>query len=181
LKKKPPQKKKRSRGQPTRYKPEYIEQGYKLAVKGFTDKEIADFFKVRTRTIYNWKEKHPEFFQALKNGKYELDSGRVVNTLLRRALGYQYTEKTQELSRPDAKTGKRELFTTKIVTKELAPDPTSIIFWLKNRQPEEWRDKHSYEHGLTPEVLRAILSGLPKDFSDSVRKELARLSNIRNG
>ncbi len=30
---------------------------------------------------------------------------------------------------------------TKVVEKQLPPDPTSMIFWLKNRRPEEWRDK----------------------------------------
>jgi len=26
------------------------------------------------------------------------------------------------------------------------PDPVSIIFWLKNRKPEQWRDKQEAEH-----------------------------------
>ena len=31
------------------------------------------------------------------------------------------------------------------VIKEYPPDPTSMIFWLKNRQPEKWRDRVEYE------------------------------------
>jgi hypothetical protein len=27
------------------------------------------------------------------------------------------------------------------VTKEVQPDTTAQIFWLKNRRPEQWRDK----------------------------------------
>lgn len=34
-----------------------------------------------------------------------------------------------------------ELVVTKEVTKEVQPDTTAQIFWLKNRKPEEWRDK----------------------------------------
>lgn len=28
---------------------------------------------------------------------------------------------------------------------EVAPDVTAAIFWLKNRKPEEWRDKRDVE------------------------------------
>lgn len=38
-----------------------------------------------------------------------------------------------------------ELKTTKIVTKEVVPDTTAQIFWLKNRKPKEWRDKQNIE------------------------------------
>jgi len=29
---------------------------------------------------------------------------------------------------------------------ELPPDPTSMIFYLKNRRPDRWRDKQEVEH-----------------------------------
>jgi hypothetical protein len=170
LKKAKPKKKRIPR---PRYKKEFNQQAYELTALGATDKNLARFFKVTERAINLWKEKHSEFVQSLKKGKYEFDTGKVVSRLLRRALGYQYQEETQTLS-------EGTLVTTKVVIKDMAPDPTSMIFWLKNRQPDEWRDKQSMEHGLKPEVLRAILAGLPKDFANTVRKELARLSNIRN-
>ncbi len=164
--------KKHSGGRPTKYKPEFAEQVYKLATKGFTDKELADFFKVKEQTINNWKNAHPEFFESLKKGKYELDTGKVVNSLLRRALGYQYTEKTKVLSKTAAsETGEAKLITVKEVTKEVAPDPTSMIFWLKNRQPDEWRDKQSIELGVK---LEDVLAALPKNFADKVRESLAK-------
>ena len=50
------EKKKNPGGRPTKYKPEYAEQVYKLALEGFTDKKIAEFFKVDERTINNWKD-----------------------------------------------------------------------------------------------------------------------------
>lgn len=34
-----------------------------------------------------------------------------------------------------------EIVTTKIVEKQVVPDTTAQIFWLKNRKPNEWRDK----------------------------------------
>ena len=34
-----------------------------------------------------------------------------------------------------------EMVITKEITKEVVPDTTAQIFWLKNRKPEQWRDK----------------------------------------
>ena len=140
-------KKKRSRGQPTKYKSEYAEQVYKLAVKGLTDKELADFFKVREQTVNNWKNRYPEFFESLKRGKDEFDSNVIEKSLARRATGYQYTETTKAIDKEG------ELVITKEVVKEIAPDPTSMIFWLKNRRPDRWRDVQQVEATLTIEEL----------------------------
>ena len=61
---------------------------------------------------------------------------QVENALLKRALGYEYTEVTKEYV-PDV--GKMTV--TKEVTKQVIPDTTAQIFWLKNRKPGDWRDK----------------------------------------
>ena len=47
----------------------------------------------------------------------------------KRAIGYEYEEKTYE-------NGKL----VKVVKKQQPPDVTAQIFWLKNRNPEKWRD-----------------------------------------
>lgn len=47
---------------------------------------------------------------------------------------------------PKKEAPKSELVVTKEVTKQVAPNPTSAIFWLKNRKPEVWRDKRETEH-----------------------------------
>ena len=38
-----------------------------------------------------------------------------------------------------------------LIEKEVVPDTTAQIFWLKNRKPNEWRDKP-----LTDEDISAI-------------------------
>ena len=43
-------------------------------------------------------------------------------------------------------TGEYEMVTTKEVVKEVTPDTTAQIFWLKNRKPEEWRDRRTVEN-----------------------------------
>jgi hypothetical protein len=56
-------------------KPEYAEIAGKLCARaGFTDVQLADWFEVSVRTIYEWKIEHDEFSQALRAGKEETDN-----------------------------------------------------------------------------------------------------------
>ena len=104
---------------------------------GLTDEQIAGNIGINTSTLYDWKNKFPKISEALKKGKEVVDI-QVENALLKRALGYEYTEETKELVK-DKETGEYSLSVTKIVTKEVAPDVTAQIFWLKNRKPKKWR------------------------------------------
>jgi hypothetical protein len=62
-------------GRPSKYKPEYAEIAGKLCARaGFTDVQLADWFEVSVRTIYEWKIEHDEFSQALRAGKEETDN-----------------------------------------------------------------------------------------------------------
>lgn len=56
------------------------------------------------------------------------------------------------------------------VDKQVAPNPTSAIFWLKNRKPDDWRDKKETQvsgemsvnnpfAGLSEEELRKLAEG----------------------
>lgn len=118
-----------------------IEQAKKLCMLGATDSEIADFFEVDVRTIYRWKNENDEFCQALTVGKQAADA-RVVRSLYQRAVGY-YVKEEQALKI------KKDQFEEEVeiveVEKYVAPTDTSIVFWLKNRQPEAWRDKQQHE------------------------------------
>jgi len=51
-----------------------------------------------------------------------------------------------------------ELAIIKVTTKHIVPDTTAMIFWLKNRRPEEWREqKHvDQEQQVTPELKQTI-------------------------
>ena len=100
---------------------------------GLTDEKIADKIGIKRQTLYDWKKKYSVFSDTLKRGKEIIDR-QVENSLLKRALGYEYDEVTTTTF-PD---GKEE---TKRVTKHVLPDTTAQIFWLKNRKPDEWRDK----------------------------------------
>lgn len=106
---------------------------------GLTDEQIASNMGVAYSTLRIWRDKYPALSAALKKGKEVIDR-QVENSLLKRALGYRYKETTQELV-TDKATGHSELVVTKIVEKEVVPDTTAQIFWLKNRKPSMWRDR----------------------------------------
>lgn len=122
---------------PTKYKKEYNEQAYELCLLGYTDKELAKYFEVNKDTIQKWKKKYKEFSDSVKAGKDAAD-GKVAKSLYKRALGYMYDETIKEVEN-----GKLKV--TKVVTKEQAPDAGAALNWLKNRQPEKWRDKQDLQ------------------------------------
>lgn len=110
---------------------------------GLTDEQIAEKCGISRSTLMEWKTRYPDISDTLKRGKEVVDI-QVENALLRRALGYRYDEVTKE-EQIDRNSGERKLVTTKIVTKEIQPDVTAQIFWLKNRRPDIWRDKQREE------------------------------------
>lgn len=114
------------------------------ARNGLTDEQIAHNIGIRRSTLYEWKKRFPVISDALKKGKEVVDI-QVENALLKRALGYSYTEVTKErVVDYDPKTGEvlgSHMEITKEVTKEVQPDVTAQIFWLKNRKPDVWRDR----------------------------------------
>lgn len=96
---------------------------------GLTDEQIAHNIGINVATLYRWKNAYSNICNALKKGKEVVDI-EVENALLKRAMGYTYEEETFENG-----------VLTKKVTKQVAPDTTAIIYWLKNRKPKQWRDK----------------------------------------
>ena len=100
-----------------------------------TNEQIAQNMGITRETLRVWSNKYSVISVALKRGK-EIVDRQVENALLKRALGYQYDEVTREM----VEDGSGRLVVTKVVTKEVQPDVTAQIFWLKNRKPEVWRD-----------------------------------------
>ena len=119
-------------GRPSKYKKEFAEQAGKLCRLGATDKEIAYFFGVAERTLNDWKKAHPEFMQSLKAGKLLADA-EVADKLYNRALGYEHDDVKIFNDQ-----GKPLIVPCK---KNYPPDTAAAIFWLKNRQPDKWREK----------------------------------------
>lgn len=104
---------------------------------GLTDEQIAEKMGISVASLYNYKKDHLDILEALKRGKEVVDR-QVENALLKRALGYEYDEISEEFEGGI-------LVKRKVTRKQVVPDTTAQIFWLKNRKPDEWRDKQTVE------------------------------------
>ena len=119
------------------------------ATDGLIEKQIAKNMGVSIRTLINWKNKFPELAKALSRGKDVADR-EVENALHKRALGYWVTE-TKTTILPDGDVKTEETY------RHIVPDTTAQIFWLKNRKPDQWREKNDLT--LTPSngVLESLM------------------------
>jgi DNA-binding XRE family transcriptional regulator len=130
-------------GRPTAFKKEYRDQAIKLCKLGATNADLADFFGVTTQTICNWKKNNQEFFDAIKTAKQIADD-KVQASLYRLATGFEY--KAQKPMVVNQGMGEGSEIQLAEYTEMVTPNPTAIIFWLKNRRPAEWRDRQEVEH-----------------------------------
>lgn len=91
--------------------------------------EIARRCGVREAVLLGWAQRCPGVEAALRTTG-EMADAQVENALLRRALGYCYTEVTEEENGSGVK--RRETH------KYEPPNLTAIKFWLACRLPEKW-------------------------------------------
>lgn len=124
-------------GRPTKYSPENLKMVQMLAKLGATNLEMAEALGVTLSTFHLWRNTHEEFSDAIKVGKDAADD-RVAESLYQRAMGYSHPEL-------DIRVIDGAIVETPVM-KHYAPDTTAAIFWLKNRRPQEWRDKQEIEH-----------------------------------
>ena len=107
---------------------------------GLIDEQIAANIGITTTTLYDWKKKYADFSDALKKGK-ETSNYEVENALFKSATGYEYEERKEVQEVVDGVMRKR----VEITRKQVPPNATSAIFWLKNRKPDKWRNKQGIE------------------------------------
>lgn len=118
---------------------------------GLTDEELAGRMKISLSTFYAWKEKYSDISEAIKKGKEVIDF-EVEQALLKRAMGYSYTETRKEI---DAN-GKKKVIVTE---KHVEPDTVAQIFWLRNRKPNKWRNNPEAPES-EDDKLNAYLEGM---------------------
>ena len=125
---------------------------------GLTDEQISRNMGIAYSTFREWKKKYSAFSAVLKRTKDVVDR-EVENALFKRAMGYKYDEVTYERGEE-----------VKRVTKEVAPDTTAQIFWLKNRKPAEWRDKIEQQQTITIQddgFLDALKGTIQDDWNET--------------
>ena len=135
-----------------KYRPDRLSTIKGWARDGLINKEIAARLGISEATLYDWKNKYPEFSEALKEGKEDADY-RVENSLFSRAVGYEYEEVEETFNI------RGELVRRKICKKTVLPDVTAQIFWLKNRRPESWKDRQELAHSGSVDICVDIVEG----------------------
>ena len=124
------------------------------AKQGLDMGQIASNLGIGRTTLFSYRKEHEELLERLKRGKSHADI-QVENALFKRALGYEYEE--EKLDWEGNILVKRTL-----TRKQVAPDPTSCIFWLKNRRSDIWRDRPNENNGEALRLLDGILTALDK-------------------
>lgn len=120
------------------------------AREGMIDKEIWAKLGIARNTFYRFQNEYKEFREAIKRGKRPVDV-EVEKALLKRAVGFEYEEKTIETEIGyDGQPKPSKIKTTK---KMVPPDVGAIAFWLKNRRPERWREKQEVDVTTAGESL----------------------------
>ena len=152
-------------GRPTDYDPDYHPPKARefCSEFGFTDVTLAKLFDIAKSTVNKWKKEHPEFSDSIHAGKDEFDSEKVEQSLLKRALGFRYTETTRECVNPAADT---KLVITKKVSKYCIPDVPAGSKWLNNRRPSRWRDKQDIE--LTADLTINLIDSFTEEEEESL-------------
>jgi len=129
----------------------------RLYKSGCTDEQVSIALGVTRTTLSNWKNDNPKFFDTLKWKDYA--DGQVERSLFERATGYNY--KAEHINVYEGRV------TVTPYNKHCPPDPTSMIFWLKNRNKAEWRDKVEAGEDLNEHVdvnmLKKEINKLVKD------------------
>ena len=153
--------KKRGKGRPTLYREGFAQIAHKICLLGATLEKLANLLGVNVDTIYQWRDKYPDFSEALKQGR-EIADAEVAYSLFKRATGYTVKETRVSLFEGG--------FITVDVDKNYPPDTAACKLWLYNREPELWKDKRE-----TP-----VTHVLDKDLLDNIKNVyIERLAKAR--
>ena len=180
LKKKPtpkPKKKGDGAGRPTKYDPDFHpEWARKFALLGAKGTEIADSLEISHKTFEEWKKRHPEFLQSIKDGGEKADA-QVADKLHQRALGYTCTVEQAF----KVKKGK-DMEVVEVVTlkQEQPPDTKAASLWLSNRQRSKWKDRQTQEHDVSDDLAEILRKGRERHnaFLTDLEEEKKRRGDI---
>lgn len=133
--------------------------GEDFARQGLTNIQVAKKLGISKDTFYEYLKIYPDFSDSIKRGKKPVDI-EVENALLKRAKGYDYEEVHAEYNVD--KGGKQKTLPSKIrkIKKQVVADVTAQIFWLKNRRPKLWRDRHNLD--LSGNVNIKVVTAVPR-------------------
>lgn len=148
-------------GRSVKYDETFPLKAQDYARRGMIDMQIARKLGIARSTYYDYQKQFPEFSEAIKKGKMPVDI-EVENALLKRAKGFEYEEVHVEYKptgKEDEETKKRPTLIKKI-KKFIVPDTAACAFWLKNRRPKLWKDRHDVD--VSGNVNIKVVTAIPR-------------------
>lgn len=187
-------------------KPEGLLKIEAWARDGLTDEQISSNMGIKPSTFYEWKKKYPEISESLKQGKEvvdiavenallkralgysynedkyisaDMDQGEYCEKLDEYMNQYKYEHPEvadSELTLVKDQFPKTKMVLTERKVKEIIPDTTAQIFWLKNRKPKQWRDKQDIEHSGGVDV-RSVYEGMTEEELINLAKKYEKINS----
>lgn len=95
---------------------------------------------------------HPEFRKLIREDR-DIADLNVVSALYKRAIGYDYEETVQKVM--VGKDGAAMPTHVEKRKRHVPADTLAALAWLRNRRPEDWRDKKEVELTQTGREIRS--------------------------
>ena len=123
------------------------------AIDGLTDEQIAKQIGIATSTLYERKNKFSEISEALKKGKKIFDA-ESVQALHKAGIGHYVEEVDTDITIRNGEEIKR----IRKRKRWIPSNVTALIFWLKNRDPDNWKDRKAVEEVVNDDkaIMRYI-------------------------
>lgn len=115
----------------------------RLVQLGLTNNEIGQALGISKDAFYWMLRKNPELAEVVVAAR-ERPNAAVQAALFKRAVGFKTREIVLANGRP-----------TKVILNEFPPDVTACIFWLKNKDSENWKDVTHVNLTLRDQIARA--------------------------
>jgi hypothetical protein len=135
-----------------------LEQIKQWRKEGQTEYNIAKLLGISYPSFALYKTKYPEFGKLMDDAR-DLLIEELENTMYQTAMG---KIKIRETKRYIQQNGGKEQVRVEETVKELPPNPTLLIFTLKNMAPQRWRDVQT----ITGVSVDAALGNMEKVFSE---------------
>ena len=94
--------------------------------------------EVAVSTVNKWVSEHEELKSAITQGRSYSDT-LVESSLYKRATGMKIVKRKSIITTDS--NGKPMPAKIETYEEDVPPDTVACIFWLKNRQPELWRER----------------------------------------
>lgn len=111
------------------------------------DEIATKYIGIGSTTMWRWTKESDELKTALEVSQ-DVTNAKVENSLLKRALGYNYDEDTYELV-------EGEMRRTKTIRKHVSPDVKACLSWLYSRRSDRWRATQEPIDNVADEIKTA--------------------------